>query len=342
MAEKARPPGKPGQKTPQLEVSAADRAKAHKMYEAAQQAAMKKNYDYAVDMCKGACRLEPNNLPYRQWLRAAERQKFKSEGITPRAFGLGFLVKLPLMKATGKWRGIMSMCEDLLAKDPWHRQAQMALAQACHHFGLLNMAIWVMTTMLQEDSEHPPALRQAGRYFEEAGGYNQAIECWQQVRRLVPTDEEADARVKDLSAHETIRRGHLEDAESYRESVRDIHEAERLEAEQRMSHTEKQMRRRVEQLLGQLSLEPDNVSLYQSLGDLYTRLGELDEAEKVLGVALEKSGGISRSTRPSLTSTSDACARPSTKWNSNWVRTRTTRRCKPSTRRCARNSTRSS
>ena len=291
MAKKTPDPADSGKKAPQLEVTPAARDKARKLYEAAQQAVMKKNYDYAVDMCKNACRLEPNNLAYRQWLRATERQKFKSEGVKPKAFAFGFGVKLALMKAMGRWRKIMNMCEDVLAKDPWHRQAQMALGEACHRFGLLNMAIWVMTTMLQEDSEHPPALRQAGRYFEEAGGFNQAIECWQQVHRLVPIDQEADARVKDLSANETIRRGHLDEAESYRESVRDLPQAEKMEAELRMSHTERQMRERIEQLLGQLGLEPNNASLYQSMGDLYTRVGDLDEAEKAFEKGMELSDG---------------------------------------------------
>jgi len=58
-----------------------------------------------------------------------------------------------------------------------------------------------------------------------------------------------------------------------------------------MGHTELHMRERIETIRGQISLDPGNVSLYQNLAELHTRLGELDDAEVALRKGLELSGG---------------------------------------------------
>ena len=42
-------------------------------------AALKSNHDYAIQMYKEACKLAPDNLTYRQALRGIARRKFNNE-----------------------------------------------------------------------------------------------------------------------------------------------------------------------------------------------------------------------------------------------------------------------
>ena len=50
------------------------------------------------------------------------------------------------------------------------------------------------------------------RLLEEQGHFNQAIQLWELVRKARPQDVEAQDKVKQLAATETIARGNYEEA----------------------------------------------------------------------------------------------------------------------------------
>ncbi|HEY2157647.1 MAG TPA: hypothetical protein VGH33_18605, partial [Isosphaeraceae bacterium] len=53
--------------------------KAKTFFQYGNDAALKSNFDYAIDMYKQACKLVPDNLPYRQALRGITRRKFNND-----------------------------------------------------------------------------------------------------------------------------------------------------------------------------------------------------------------------------------------------------------------------
>ena len=53
--------------------------KARTFFQYGNDAALKSNIDYAIDMYKQACKIVPNNLRYRQALRGVQRRKFNNE-----------------------------------------------------------------------------------------------------------------------------------------------------------------------------------------------------------------------------------------------------------------------
>ena len=54
-------------------------SKASTFYQYGLDAAQKGNSDYAIQMFRDACKLAPENLGYRQALRAVQRRKFNNE-----------------------------------------------------------------------------------------------------------------------------------------------------------------------------------------------------------------------------------------------------------------------
>src|SRR3954466_5614665 len=80
-------------------------------------AAMKNNYDYAIDMYRSALKLDPGNLVYRQALRGVQRRVYNNE---PAKVGrlVGMKTKpmkagLQASKARGKWIDLLDGCEDV-------------------------------------------------------------------------------------------------------------------------------------------------------------------------------------------------------------------------------------
>lgn len=53
--------------------------KAQTFFQYGNDAALKSNFDYAIEMYKRACKIVPDNLVYRQALRGIERRKFNGD-----------------------------------------------------------------------------------------------------------------------------------------------------------------------------------------------------------------------------------------------------------------------
>src|SRR5687768_17080917 len=56
--------------------SGSESSKAQTFFQYGNDAALKNNFAYAIDMYQRACKLDPGNLLYRQALRGIERKKF--------------------------------------------------------------------------------------------------------------------------------------------------------------------------------------------------------------------------------------------------------------------------
>src|ERR1700677_3419139 len=117
-----------------------DVQKAKTFFEYATDAAKKSNLDYAIAMCRQACKLVPDNMVYRQTLRGVERKKFNGD---PK--GVGKLVGVrnqPLImqarsaRSKGKFHEALEHCEDAFVNNPWDVGAARVAAEAAEGLGL--------------------------------------------------------------------------------------------------------------------------------------------------------------------------------------------------------------
>src|SRR5262249_51413072 len=98
---------------------------------------------------------------------------------------------------------------------------QLAMAQAAEALGLTSLAIWILDQACVNDSRDYRAHRALGRLHEQEGEYQQAIGIWEAVSKALPFDGDAQQKLKDLAAHETIARGrYVERMEHHRSTVK--------------------------------------------------------------------------------------------------------------------------
>src|SRR4051812_21079910 len=97
--------------------------RAQAFFKTASDAALKNNFDYAIQMYQEACKLSPENLLYRQALRGVARKKFANTPakvgrmVTARTHPIRLRAKTA--KAKGQWAYVLEVCEEVFAYNPW-------------------------------------------------------------------------------------------------------------------------------------------------------------------------------------------------------------------------------
>jgi tetratricopeptide (TPR) repeat protein len=260
--------------------------RAQVFFKTANDAALKNNYDYAIQMYQECCKLDPENLVYRQALRGIERRKFNnSPSKVSKLVGARnqpIRARANVAKAKGQYGHVLEVCEDAFVHNPWDVSASLIAAEAAERLGLNELAQWLLESVatVANDADF---FRHLAHIYEVNKHYNNAIQCWEKVKKLVPTDEFAGRHINSLSANATIVRSGLTaaiDKASQGSSGPEPAQAEQEDGEHRGLSHEEQLRKEIEE-------QPQRVSAYLELADFYKTQGRLDEAEKVLALGLK-------------------------------------------------------
>jgi Tfp pilus assembly protein PilF len=180
-------------------------------FERANQVIATGNYDYGVGLLISCCRLDPANLIYRQALRRTEKTKFKNNmrgSWHARVSALPLRTKLKSALRAREYIKALDLGEQILVRNPWDTGAQLDMAEAADALGLLDIAVWTLEQARHKDPRDATVNRYLARLYEKRGNFAQAIALWELVRRVDPSDVEAQSKSKDLAASETIARGY--------------------------------------------------------------------------------------------------------------------------------------
>lgn len=280
----APPPGKV--------ISARDRDIANQSFTHANQAALKANYDYAINLYTQCCKLAPDNLLYRQSLHGVLKKKYGDNKKGSRMAAvrvMGPKSKVKKGQLQKNYLQVLDYCEEGLQYNPWDVGLLCDEADALGKLGYVDIGVFVLTEALQVDSDSAAVNRQLGELYERQGEYEKAIACWYRVKKAVPTDDEADRRVKNLSARETMRLGGMEDAEGDATSSagepakRKTEPGEQAPAAKTVSPTAA--------LEEQIRQDPSNVAHYVQLASHYRKAKDLAKAQQILKKAVALPGG---------------------------------------------------
>jgi tetratricopeptide (TPR) repeat protein len=190
--------------------TAEQRRSAAGQFDRANQVIATGNYDYGLNLLVNCCKLDRANLIYRQALRRTEKAKYKNN---LRGHWLAWLTTWPAkarIKAalrSGDHVKVLDLGEQVLMRNPWDIGAQMDLAVAADELGLVDLAVWSLEQARQKDPNNPAVNRALALVYEKRGNFTQAMALWNMVRKARPQDVEADRKVKDLAASDTIQRG---------------------------------------------------------------------------------------------------------------------------------------
>lgn len=269
-----------------------DQQRAQSLFKYGNDAALKANFKYALEMYTGACKIAPGNLVFRQALRGAERRQF---GNDPSKVGRLVGAKIqPIRlraraaKSKGKWADVLETCEEAFVYNPWDVSVAGEAAEAAEHLGLLDVAQWLLESVLPQAGNDANFYRYMAHIYQLQENWKGAIACWERVRKIVPTDENAARQINHLAASATISRSGLGEAidkhatkEAGTRSVPEPPSAADTEALRRKALSPEQ---RFEQAVKE---DPGQVGSYLELADDYRSHGRLDEARDLLARGLK-------------------------------------------------------
>lgn len=182
-------------------------------FERAKQVLGSGNVDYGIHLLRSCCQIDPVNLSYRKLLRRIEKTKYRNNR---RGSWFAWLTtvsakaRIKTARQTGEHWKVLSHGEDVLVRNPWDLETQLCMARAAEKLGLFELAIWILLEVWELDHHVIGVNRSLARLYEVQGDLPKAIEHWKRIAHDDPSDVTAPRQVQNLSARETIRRGHYD------------------------------------------------------------------------------------------------------------------------------------
>lgn len=253
----------------------------------------KENWDFAIHMYTTSVQMVPDNLMYRQTLRATEQKKYGGNGSGASMAGMKLVsskTKIKKARYNKAWADLDAAAEEGLAINPWDPQLNADLGDAAKELGYMEVAIFAYEESLKKDPTNKEINKVLAAMLEERGEYVRAKSCWERILKMDPYNGEARSKMTSLDASSVMDRGGYEGATSTKGVMADHEVARRLgktqdgKADGPGMSVEADLQRAIRK-------EPANKDNYLKLGDYYKREGEHEKAAEQLTKALEVSGG---------------------------------------------------
>ncbi|MFO7897599.1 MAG: tetratricopeptide repeat protein [Planctomycetota bacterium] len=263
----------------------------NKLYAQGNEAFERGNWGLAVMLWQQLLAMQPGHVDARKMLREAENRQWAQEGRGKAAKVLAYVQGLPAIVAfayhflTKNYDRAMIDCEKVLAYDPTCTPMLWGLAKAAMKGGHAEIAVLTLEYIREKNPTSTRVHRDLGYQYEAANEIAKAIESWENLKRVDPTNRESQLKLRDLAAMKTMVDGRYdtatEDGATYRKSLRSKEESEELEEEHRIIRTEEDLRRAIERVSKDVKENPENKRYILQLGDLHRRAKEYDEARQL-------------------------------------------------------------
>jgi tetratricopeptide (TPR) repeat protein len=238
-----------------------------------------RNFGYAISLLQEILKQEPEFLTGRQLLRRAEVTKTKS---AKKSFFNISMAPIALMRAQREVKKdpkrAVEMLEKILEKEPYNRQANLVLKDAAVAAGWLEIGVFALRTLLEENPRDVKVLHELGRLYRQLGDHDQEVEIYNQITAINPLDAQALRMGKDASADGSMKRGGWTQAESYRDLIKDKEAAISLEQQSRMHLTGESLDQQIAETYARHQAEPENLDFARRLGALNEQKEDLESA----------------------------------------------------------------
>jgi tetratricopeptide (TPR) repeat protein len=267
---------------------------AQDFYKKALSALDRNNLDYAIEMFQQCLSLEPGYVKGRQYLRATQMKRAESAGGFKRMLSAAKLtpqITKARMTIGKNPTEAMSLAEHALSEDPKNGQALMVLAEASEAAKLPEVTVQTLEHYAKLHPRDTKGLHWLARTYGVLNRWDLAGETYDKLLKMNPGDSEAQQGAKDASAHGAMQTGGWEEADTYRDVMKDKTEAVALEQDSRVIRAEDMLSNLIKENLAKLAQEPDNQVIQRELGKLYAQKGEYEEALKYLETIFVKEAG---------------------------------------------------
>ncbi len=234
-----------------------------------------KNFGYVISLLSGIVQQHREFLDARRLLRRAEIGLCRGKKSTFFGLDTSNLSLTGLKFGSGKSKdpaAAMDSAEKVLESDPFNIPANMALKEAAEALGLTEVATFALETLADGHSKDSKILHELGAHYSKLEMHEKAIEIYNRLLALNPSDLLAAKLGKDASARASIRaEGWDQAAEGvtdYRKLIKNIDEAQSLEQQSRVVKTEEIIEQQLAELHAKFQEEPQSVDLARKIAEL--------------------------------------------------------------------------
>jgi tetratricopeptide (TPR) repeat protein len=244
-----------------------------------------RNYGYAISLITAVLKESPAFLDGRKMLRKAEvantkgkKQAFLSGLSTASLKGASMVKKDPV--------SAMELAEKTLETDPYNVQANQLLRDAARAAEMPEVAAFAMETIVEGNPKDTKLMHELAEQYLAMGLADKAVDVYTKISALNPADLIAIKRGKDASAQASMRSGGWEQAQSYRDLIKNKDEAKSLEQKSRVVRDLEMIQNQIAELTPQWEADQNNVDLSKRLAKLWDEQLEQRNDEDGLNGAL--------------------------------------------------------
>ena len=247
----------------------------------AEEAARRRNYDFAVELYQQLLELDPDQGEARGGLRRVLklRQEKKKGGRLLRALsGAGPLAVAKTMRKAGKIDACVKSAEQYLASNPLDVDANLFLGEALEAGQYYKSACAVYEFIAEIAPKNPEGLKRAGAMMYQLGEHHKALDFYEKALEADPRDQDALKQRKNLAAETALSARETGNVGHSREQIKDKEGAKALERSARMHKTEDELRADLERLEQRFADEPSDPDLMVAMADVHEKLRDAEAA----------------------------------------------------------------
>jgi len=239
-------------------------------------ALIRENYDYAVDLLMQVLEKEPTFDEGRKALRHAQANRSGGGGFFKKAWSSASSSPLVAKGQIALRRNpaeALQIGEQILNNDAASSAGHRLIAEAAAAMEMPKTAVMSLDILFKNSPKDKHIAIQYANMLAETGEAQRAERILMEAARAMPNDAELHQALKDLSARKTLSEGGYEALASgqgsYRDILRNEKEAKSLEQANRVQKTEDQAQNLINEYETRLKTEPNNVRLLRNIAELY-------------------------------------------------------------------------
>jgi tetratricopeptide (TPR) repeat protein len=249
-------------------------------------ALIRENYDYAVDLLTQVLEKEPAFYEGRKALRLAQvRKAGDSGGFFKKALsraGSSPLVAKGQLALRRNPAEALAIGEQILNSDPNSSAGHRLIAEAAMALDMPRTAVMSYDILFKNSPRDKNVGIPYANMLAEINEAKLAERILMEMARMMPNDPDLHQALKDLSARKTLSEGGYDAATGkeggYRDILKNPDEAKSLEQQNRVQKTEDQAQNLIAEYEVRLKTEPNNVRLLRNIAELYTQKKKFDLA----------------------------------------------------------------
>ncbi len=243
-----------------------------------------RNHGYAIRLIQTVLKDNPGFLDGRKLLRRIEILSTKGKKAFLSGLSTASLRGASVMKKDPK--AAMELAETSLETDPTNPQVNHLLKEAAKAAGYPEIAAFALETIVESDPKDTKTMHELGEMYLTMGLPDQAVAIYTKIAEQNPADLTAVKRSKDAAATASMKSGGWEQAQSYRDVMKNKDEAIALEQKGRVVRSADMIDDLLNELYPQWEAAQSNVDFSRRIAKLWEDRFEIKQDVESLDAAL--------------------------------------------------------